>query len=120
VVRYLIVCDIKGEDAGMMSRIYAVLVLMMVISISAYAQSEIEPPTNGDSFDDYLASEMELEEELWEFNSDFLFLESYWMDIVCDLLLDFCLDPEVTDEEIYGIFPDVWEPDYELYLFWEE
>jgi hypothetical protein len=115
----------------MMSKLYGVLILILMIPMSVHAQSEVEPSSNENSdvileqsegSDDYLLSEMELEEELWEMDSDPTYLELLWVDVdvLCDILLEFYLDLEVTDEYIYETFPDLWEPDYELYLFWED
>lgn len=114
----------------MMNRAYAVLILILMIAVSAHAQSEVEPSSNGNSdvilersegSDNYLLSEMELEEELWELDSDLTCLELSWVDVdlLYDILLELCLDLEVADEDMYEIFPDLWEPDYEFYPFWE-
>lgn len=114
----------------MINRAYAVLILILMIAVSAHAQSEVEPSSNGNSnvilersegSDNYLLSEMELEEELWELDSDLTCLELSWVDVdlLYDILLELCLDLEVADEDMYEIFPDLWELDYELYMFWE-
>jgi hypothetical protein len=113
-----------------MNRVYVALVLILMIPISAHAQNEAEPPSSGDGSDYYLLPEMELEWELWDmsfdysiglFDPDLIYLESSWMDmdVLYDILLELCLDLEVTDEEMYGLFPDVWVLDYEFDVFWE-
>jgi len=104
-----------------MNRVCVALVLIMMIPISVHARSEVEPSSNGDDPDDYLLPEMELEEEPWEVDSDPTYSELLCpdVDLLFDILLEFCLDIEVTDEEIREIF-DPWEPDYEPYLFWED
>ena len=101
---------------------YAVLILVLMIPISVYAQNEIEPSLNGSNSDYYLLPGIESGGELWELDSDPLFLELSWidMDTLCDILLELCLDLEVTDEDMYDIFPDLWEVDYEYYLLWED
>jgi len=117
----------KESDAGMINRacigvLYITPLLILMISVSAYAQNEAELSSNGDDYDNHLVPEMELEEELWELDSDLTDLELLWadVDLLCDILLEICLELEVTDEGMYDIFPDLWEPDYEFYLFWED
>ncbi len=98
-----------------MVRAYVVLMLILTISIFAYAQDEMELPANGNDVDDYLFSEGV---ELWEQDLDWEFYID--LDVFCDILLDTCLDLELADEDMYEIFPDLWEPDYEFYPFWED
>ncbi len=96
-----------------MKIVYAVLALILMLPIFAYAQEDIELPANGD-MDDYLLSE---EIELWEQDLEWDFcidLEFY------DILLEIFLDLEIVDEDIYEIFPDMWEPEYEPYPLWED
>ncbi len=94
----------------MMSRASAALILILMISISAYAQDEAEPLLNGDDSCAYLLLETESKEECWELDFDLTF----WIDADewCDILLGICIDLEVTDEEIYEIMPELWEDDW--------
>jgi hypothetical protein len=106
----------------MIGRICTTLALILIISLPVYAQDEAEPEINGDDFFNYLLLETELEEEPWitDFESDPF--DSFWteMDALFDILTEICIEMEVTDEEVYETFPDLWEPDYEPYLFWED
>ncbi len=103
-----------------MNRAYTVLVLILMIPISAHAQSEAESLSNGDASEDYLL--MWPEADLWELDFDVTYSEPSWADAdaLYDVLLELCFDLEVTDEEMYEIFPELRELDYELYLFWED
>ena len=98
----------------MINRASAALILILMISISAYAQDEAEPLLNSDDSCDYLLLETESKEECWELDFDLTFSESLWIDTDewCDILLGICIDLEVTDEEIYEIMPELWEDDW--------
>ena len=104
-----------------MNRVYTVLILILMIPMSAYAEGEAEPSLNEDNSDDYLLSDIGLVENWWEPDLDLTSLESPWIDVstLCDILLEFCLDMGVADEEICETL-DLWEPDYEPYLFYED
>lgn len=106
----------------MMDRAYALLILILMISVSAYAQNEVDSAANGKDCDNRLVSEVELDEELWELDSDLEYFGLLWadVDLLCYILLELCIELEVTDEGICDIFPDLWEPDYEFYLLWED
>ncbi len=94
--------------------IYVMVALASMIPISAYSQSVAEPAPNDDNC---LLSEA----ELWDVDSDFADLDLLWTDadLLCDMFLELCLYLDLADEDIYDIFPELWEPDYEFYLFWE-
>jgi hypothetical protein len=102
-----------------MNRACLALVLVLMIPISARAQNEAETSPSGYCLDYYLPLEIELEEEL---DFDLPSLECFWMDmdLLCDILLQVCLDLEMTDEDMYEMLPELWEPDYETHLFWED
>ena len=61
-------------------------------------------------------------EEFWELESDPYLSEPCWtdIDVLCDILLEICLDLEILDEDVYDMFPELWEPDYEIYPFWND
>lgn len=101
-----------------MNKAYITLILILVIPVCAQAQDETW--SNEDDFDYYLTSEIWLEEELWELESDPLLFELFWADMIelCDFFLELALDQEITDEYMYGLFPEPWELDCEL--FWYE
>jgi hypothetical protein len=110
----------EGSETEVMKEAYAVLVLILAIQIPVYAQGEAEL-WNGDDIDDYLFLDLIMGEELWEPDPE----PSCWefcmdMDTFCDILLELCLDLEVEDEEVYEIFPELWEPDYGSDLYWED
>lgn len=99
-----------------MKRVYAALALILMIPALAYAQDLGIPLPDENNADDYLLLDVVLEVELWE--EDFeLCLD---MDVFCDILLELCLNFEVTDEEMYEIFPELWEPYDVIYPFWED
>ncbi len=102
----------------MMDKAYITVILILVIPVCAQAQDETW--SNEDDLDYYLIYGIWPEEELWELESDILLFEPFWEDIIelCDILLELDLDQEITDEEMYGLFPEPWELDYEL--FWYE
>jgi len=104
-----------------MNRVYVVLILILMIPTFAYAGGEAEPSLNEDNSDDYLLSDIGLVENWCEPDLDLTSLDSSWMDvsILYDMLLEFFLDMEVTDEEICEIL-EPWESDYEPYLFYED
>ncbi len=101
-----------------MNKAYITLILILVIAASAQAQDETW--SNGDDPDYYLIPDVLLEEELWELESDLLLFEPFWADMIelCDILLELELDQEIMDEYMYGLFPEPWELDCEL--FWYE
>lgn len=100
-----------------MSRAYIVLLLILLIPASAHALKESESLSSENGSDYCLLFGADLEGGLWDSDLELLCLD---MDALYDLLLESCLELEITDEEIYEILPDLWELDYEPYLFWED
>ncbi len=90
----------ERSEAEGMGRIYAVLALILVIPIFAYAQDEAALLENWDDLDYYLLSEEMPDWELWDQDSDWEFYID--IDVFCDIFLDTCLDLELADEDIYA------------------
>ena len=109
----------------MVGKVYAVMMLILVVSISsANAQDEIYSLSDEYDLDYYLLPEIGLLGELRELEFG-LSLEESWTDQsiccgLCEMLLWLCLELEVTDEETDEIFPGLWELDYEFYPLWED
>lgn len=101
-----------------MNKAYITLILTLMIPVCAQAQGETW--SNEDDLDYYLIYDIWQEEELWDLESDILLFEPFWEYIIelSDILLEFDLDQEITDEEMYGLFPEPWELDREF--FWYE
>ncbi len=103
-----------------MDKAYITVILILMIPVCAQAQDETW--SNEDDLDYYLIYGIWPEEELWELESDILLFEPFWEGIIelCDILLEleFDLGQEITDEEMYGIFPEPWELD--CGFFWYE
>ena len=99
-----------------MKKICAALILLLLISISVYAQDKEEAPADGNNCCDYLLLEVTIPEaDLWDQD-----LSTMDLDWLFDFLLDFCLELEVVEEDVYDILPELWEPDYESFLIWED
>jgi len=98
----------------------ACITVILILMIPVCAQAQDETWSNEDDLDYYLTPDIWLEEELWELESDPLLFEPFWeyMIELCDILLELDLDLEITDEEMYGVFPEPWELDCEF--FWYE
>ena len=98
-----------------MKKLYAALILILIIPISAYAQGEVAESTD-ESSDDCLSCD--IEEEM---DTDIEISEIPSIDIgeLCEILLMICLELELTEDEIYELIPDLWEADYEISMFGE-
>ena len=102
----------------MISRICAILILILVTPMCVSAQDEVELSLD----EDYLLWDIGLWEEYWESDFDIPRIELCCadMDMLDSILLDVCLDMGVSDEDMYEMFPYLYEPDYEFYLLWED
>ena len=105
----------------MVSKMRVALVLILMVPISAHATDGAEPLPNGHC-DDPLLSGLWLEEGSWDLDSDPECLELLRMDwvVLYDMLVEICLELQMTNEEVNEIFIDPWEEDYGHYLFWED
>ncbi len=102
----------------MISRTCVVLILILLTPIYASAQDEVELSLD----EDYLLWDVDLWEGYWESDSDVPCMELCYtdMDVLDSILLDVCLDLGVSDDDMYEMFPELYEPYYESYLLWED
>ena len=102
----------------MIIRICVVLILLSLTPIFANAQDEIELAMS----EDYLLLDVDFWQEFWETDFDLPCQELCCGDIdaLDNILLDVCLDLGVSDNDIFEMFPDMYEPDYEFFLLWED
>lgn len=104
----------------MVSRMCVALVLILMVPISVHATDDAESLPGGNS-GDLLLSDLWLEEDSWDLDSDPEYVELLWMDlaVLYDMLVEICLELQMTNEEICEMFIEPWETDYGPYLFWE-
>ena len=102
----------------MIIRICVILILILLTPICAKAHDEIALALA----EDYLLLDVDFWQEFWETDFDLPCLESCCaeIDVVDGILLDVCLYLGVSDYDILEMFPDIYEPDYEFYLLWED
>lgn len=102
----------------MISRICMVLILILITPMYVSAQDEVELSLD----EDYLLWDISLWEEYWESDFDVPCMELCCtdMNVLDSILLDVCLDLGMSDEDMYEMFPELYEPCYEFYLLWED
>ena len=102
----------------MICRACVILILILLIPICASAQDEVELSLD----EDYLLWNIDLWEEYWESDFDDPCMELCCsdMDVLDSILLDVCLDLGVSDDDMFEMFPELYEQDYEFYLLWED
>lgn len=102
----------------MISRICMVLILILITPMYVSAQDEVELSLD----EDYLLWDISLWEGYWESDFDDPCIELCCtdMNVLDSILLDVCLDLGMSDEDMYEMFPELYEPCYEFYLLWED
>jgi hypothetical protein len=102
----------------MTGKICAILMLILLTPVYAIAQDEADPAL----FEDWLMLGMEMWEDFWETDYDLSYTEMPCIDMesLDSVLLDVCLDLDISDEDMFEMFPELYEPDYEFYMLWED
>jgi len=102
----------------MTGKICVVLILILLAPVYAVAQDESESML----FEDWLMLGIGLWEDFWETGFDLPCTELLCIDMesLDCLLLDVCLDLDISDEDMFEMFPELYEPDYDFYMFWED
>jgi hypothetical protein len=92
--------------------------LILLTPICVNAQDEIELVLS----EDYLPLDIDFWQEFWETDFDLPCQELLYADIdaLDNVLLDVCLDLGVSDDDIFEMFPDIYEPDYEFFPLWKD
>jgi len=105
-----------------MKKICAALILILLISVSVYAQDKEEASADGNNCCDCLFMEVMIaDEDLWDQDLSTMAIEiPIDIDWMFDFLLDSYLELDVVEEDVYEVLPELWEPDYELFLIWED
>jgi len=98
--------------------VISILILILLTPVYAVAQDEAESML----FEDWLMLGIDLWEDFWETGFDLPCEELPCIDMesLDCVLLDVCLDLDISDKDIYEMFPELYEPDYEFYMFWED
>lgn len=99
----------------MTGKIFAILMISLLTPVCAIAQDEAEPTL----FEDWLTLGVEMWEEFWKTGFDLPYAEID-MESLDSVLLDVCLGLDISDEDMLEMFPELYEPDYEFYMLWED